>query len=244
MQAYYKKYLFSWIVIWAIFSPVILVAGNRAELKRADSLFAIAKYQDAYTIYKKSFGEAEKNNESLLLKLAFLSEKENNYTDCLYYLNKLALVKPSRKLFEKMDKLASDHDLSGYEFDDYNYFIIFYRRYGDYIPLLLLSLGAYIVWIMILKARRGEAILQIHKVSIVGYLLVILGIVNIPTLYKTGININENTFLRDEPSSASSVVERIGKGHKLTIVGSVDHWDRVVWGNRIVYIRKTDVRNI
>lgn len=244
MQAYQKKYLIVCLLIGLVTAPLTLLAGNGKDLKRADSLFAIAKYQEAYVLYKKSFGEHEKNNESLLLKLAFLSEKENNYTDCLYYLNKLALVRPSRKLFEKMDKLASDHNLSGYEFDDYNYFIIFYRRYGDYIPLLLLTLGAYIVWIMILKARRGESILQIHKVSILGYLLVILGVVNIPTLYKTGIIVNENTFLRDEPSSASAVVERIGKGHKLTIVGSVDHWDRVVWGNRLVYIRKTDVRNI
>ena len=239
-----KKYLLIWTIICVVLCPEILLGKETRNLKAADSLFAIAKYQDAYVLYKKSFGEDKKNNESLLLKLAFLSEKANNYTDCLYYLNKLALIKPSRKLFEKMAKLASDHNLSGYEFDDYNYFIIFYRRYGDYIPLLLLTLGAYIVWIMILKVRRGESILQIHKISIVGYLLVILGVVNIPSLYKTGIIVNENTFLRDEPSSASSVVERIGKGHKLTIVGSVDHWDRVVWSNRIVYVRKTDLRNI
>jgi tetratricopeptide (TPR) repeat protein len=244
MQARNNKFIRVLTVFLLIIVPELGFGKERSVLKAADSLFAIAKYQEAYSLYKKSFSDIEKNNESLLLKLAFLSERANNYTDCLYYLNKLALIKPSRKLFEKMDKLADEHNLTGYTFDDYNYFIIFYRRYGDYIPILLLALGTYIVWIMILKVRRGEAILQIHKVSIVGYLIVILGVVNIPSLYKSGIVVNENTFLRDEPSSASSVVERIGKGHKITIVGSLDHWDRVLWSNRIVYVRKTDLRTI
>jgi tetratricopeptide (TPR) repeat protein len=216
----------------------------RTELKVADSLFTIGKYQEAGALYKKNFGDHQNGNESLLLKLAFLSEKANNYTECLYYLNKLAMIKPSRRLFEKMDKMASDHNLVGYEFDDYNYFIIFYRRYGDYIPIVLLILGTYIVWVMIIKVRKGERILQIHKLSILGYLLVILFAVNVPALYQAGIIVNEHTFLREEPTSGAAVVERIGKGHKLTIVGSVDHWNRVIWNNEIVYIRKSDIRNI
>ncbi|WAC14147.1 SH3 domain-containing protein [Dyadobacter pollutisoli] len=219
-------------------------SADKKELKMADSLFAMAKYPESLSLYKKNFSEDEKNNQSLLLKLAFLAEKTNNYTDCLFYLSKLALINPSRRLFEKMDKLAVEQNLTGYEFDDYNYFIIFYRRYGDYIPILLLTLGTYIVVIMVTKARRREPILQIHKISIVVYLLVLLGILNVPSLYQTCIIVNENTFLRDGPSSASPVVERVGKGHKLTIVGSVDHWNRVIWNNKIVYIRKSDLWNI
>jgi len=244
MQVLFNKYLLFWIAISTISGSGAAVAGDLNNLKAADSLFAMAKYAEAELIYKKNYTEDEKNNQYLLLKLAFLAEKSNNYTDCLYYLSKLALINPSRRLFEKMDNLAVQQNLSGYEFDDYNYFIIFYRRYGDYIPILLLTLGAYIVFIMVLKTRRKEPILQFHKVSTIIYLIVLLGIVNIPSLYKTGIIVNDNTFLRDEPSSASSVVEMVRKGHKLTIFGSVDHWDRVIWNNRIVYIRKSDLWTI
>jgi tetratricopeptide (TPR) repeat protein len=244
MQALRKKYLLFWILLGSVCAFQPAFSANKKELKMADSLFAMAKYPESLSLYKKNFSEDEKNNQSLLLKLAFLAEKTNNYTDCLFYLSKLALINPSRRLFEKMDKLAVEQNLTGYEFDDYNYFIIFYRRYGDYIPILLLTLGTYIVVIMVTKARRREPILQIHKVSIVVYLLVLLGILNVPSLYQTCIIVNENTFLRDEPSSASPVVERVGKGHKLTIVGSVDHWNRVIWNNRIVYIRKSDLWNI
>ena len=244
MQAHLNKKLIVWIILGLILPKYEAFCGDRNELKMADSLFAMARYPEASALYKKNFGNDEKNNQSLLLKLAFLSEKTNDYTDCLYYLSKLALITPSRKLFEKMDKLASEQNLKGYEFDDYNYFIIFYRRYGDYIPILLLSLGAYIVFIMVLKVRRKEAILRIHKISIIFYLVALLGLLNVPSLYKTCIVVNENTFLRDEPSSASPVVEKVGKGHKLVIVGSIDHWDRVIWDNKIVYIRQSDLWHI
>jgi len=244
MQAQLNKKIILWLILALILPKCDVFSANRNELKRADSLFAMARYTEASVLYKKKFGNDEKNNQSLLLKLAFLSEKTNDYTDCLYYLSKLALVTPSRRLFEKMDKLASEQNLKGYEFDDYNYFIIFYRRYGDYIPILLLTLGAYIVLIMVMKVRRKEPILRIHKLSIIFYLVALLGLLNIPSLYKTCIIVNENTFLRDEPSSASQVVEKVGKGHKLIIVGSVDHWDRVVWDNKIVYVKQSDLWNI
>lgn len=244
MQALNKKYLLFWIFLGTVLTSGTAFSANKKELKTADSLFAMARYPESLMLYKKNFSENEKNNQSLLLKLAFLAEKTNNYTDCLFYLSKLALINPSRRLFEKMDKLAQEQNLTGYEFDDYNYFIIFYRRYGDYIPILLLTLGTYIVVIMVTKVRRKEPIMQIHKLSIIAYLLVLLGILNVPSLYRTCIIINENTFLRDEPSSAAAVIDRVGKGHKLTVVGSVDHWNRVIWNNQIVYIRKSDLWNI
>lgn len=244
MQALLKKYSHFYIFLYCFLNAFFVRAANIKELKQADSLFAIARYDAAKVLYEKNFGEDKKNNQALLLKLAFLSEKSNNYTNCLFYLSKLALQNPSGRLFEKMDKIASEQNLKGYDFDDYNYFIIFYRRYGDYIPLLLLGLGAYIVFIMASKIRKREGILMIHKISILVYLIALFGILNLPSLYKTAIIINQNTFLRNEPSSAAGVVEKVGKGHRITVVGSVDTWNRIIWNNKLVYVRKVDLKNI
>lgn len=244
MQILFNKYLLFFLFITVFGTPKTAFSDSIKELKTADSLFAMARYAEAELIYKKKFDEGEKNNQNLLLKLAFLSEKRSNYTSCLYYLSKLALTNPSRRLFEKMDNLAAEHNLTGYEFDDYNYFIIFYRRYGDYIPILLLTLGVYIVFIMVLKTKKNESILPIHKISTLVYLFIILAGINVPSLYNTAVVANDNTFLRVEPSSASDVVEVVKKGHKLTLFGTVDHWNRVVWNNRIVYIRKNDLLTI
>jgi len=244
MQILFNKYLFIFLLSAVSFTPQTAFSDSLKELKTADSLFAMAKYTEAEILYKKNFTEGKKNNQNLLLKLAFLSEKRNNYTSCLYFLSKLSLTNPSRRLFEKMDNLAAEQNLTGYEFDDYNYFIIFYRRYGDYIPILLLTLGLYIVFIMVLKTRRNESILPIHKISTLVYLFIILAVINIPSLYKTAVIARDNTFLREDPSSASGVVEVVKKGHKLILFGSVDHWNRVMWNNKIVYIRKNDLLTI
>lgn len=244
MQILSQKNLLKFILSALFYGATSTVFANQVELKKADSLFAIAKYNEAEILYKKNFQNEGNNNQNLLLKLAFLAEKKNNYTSCLYYLSKLSLIDPSGRLFEKMNNLATQQNLIGYEFDDYNYFMIFYRRYGEYIPIVLLALGAYIVYIMVLKTRRKESILEIHKISTLVYLFIILAMVNVPSLYKTAIITNDNTFLRENPSSASNVVEMVGKGHKLTLFGSVDHWNRVIWNNKIVYIRKTDLLNI
>jgi tetratricopeptide (TPR) repeat protein len=244
MQILLKKNLVIFFAIAVFFNCKTGFCESIKELKTADSLFAMAKYTEAEILYKKNFEEGKKNNQNLLLKLAFLSEKRNNYTSSLYFLSKLALTNPSRRLFEKMDNLAASQNLTGYEFDDYNYFIIFYRRYGDYIPILLLTLGLYIVFIMVLKTKRNESILPIHKISTLVYLFIILAVINIPSLYNTAVITNDNTFLREEPSSASGVVEVVKKGHKLTLFGSVDHWNRVFWNNKIVYIRKSDLLTI
>ncbi|WP_229203265.1 SH3 domain-containing protein [Dyadobacter jejuensis] len=204
----------------------------------------MAQYTEALSLYKKNFTNSEKNNQPMVLKLAFLSERTGNYSDVLFYLSQLALVNPSRTLFEKMDKMASEHNLKGYDFNDYSYFIIFYRRYGAYLPLLLLVFGAYIIYIMYWKTKRRQGILIVHKLSILTYLLVVGVIINLPSLYRSAVITNPKTFLRENPTAAASVVDRVGKGHRVTILGSVDHWYRIIWNNSIVYIRHSDVRNI
>jgi hypothetical protein len=84
MQALNKKNLFFSFFILAFLVSGRALCGNTKELKIADSLFAMAKYPEAQALYKKNFNPAEKSNPGLLLKLAFLAEKTNNYTDCLF----------------------------------------------------------------------------------------------------------------------------------------------------------------
>jgi hypothetical protein len=94
MQALRKKYLLFWILLGSVCAFHPAFSANKKELKMADSLFAMAKYPESLSLYKKNFSEDEKNNQSLLLKLAFLAEKTNNYTDCLFYLSKLGPNQP------------------------------------------------------------------------------------------------------------------------------------------------------
>ncbi|WP_247236353.1 SH3 domain-containing protein [Telluribacter sp. SYSU D00476] len=220
------------------FTPILAQENN---LKVADSLFTIGRYSDAKNIYENYFQNHKKYNPNLLLKLAFLSERANDYTQSLYYLSNLAQLEPTVPLLKKMNSLAETHGLRGYEFNDYSYFVIFYRRYGEFLPILLLTLGVYVFVVMLIKIRNGEYIYKRHKWAMVIYLVALLGLLNAPANYSTGIISNGTTYLRSYPSSAAPVVERVSKGHKLTIIGARDNWNVVFWGGELVYVRKNDL---
>ncbi|WP_207509961.1 SH3 domain-containing protein [Telluribacter humicola] len=226
---------------------MLLFAPLRAQenkLKVADSLFTIGRYSDAKNIYENHFRNHQKYNPNILLKLAFLSERANDYTQSLFYLSNLAQLEPSIPLLKKMSSLAEVYSLRGYEFNDYSYFVIFYRRYGEFIPILLLTLGVYVFVVMLIKIRNGEHIYKRHKWAMIIYLIALLGLLNLPDNYSTGIISNGSTYLRSYPSSAAHVVERIGKGHKLTIIGARDNWNMVFWEGELVYVRKNDLKII
>ncbi len=244
MQALVKKYLKICNYIGFVLVLNSGFCNGYSDLKEADSLFATTQYKEAFRLYEKTFKKGEKKNSELLLKLAFMSERAGDYSDCLFYLSNLSVIKPSKSLFEKMSNMGNEYNLKGYEFDDYSYFIIFYRRYGDYLPLLLLLFAGYIVYVMAAKTKNREPILLVHKLSIMGYLFLILLVINVPDLYQSAVIINPQTFLRSQPSAAAKVIEEVRDGHRITIIGSVDHWERVIWNNQIVFIRKSDLRNI
>jgi tetratricopeptide (TPR) repeat protein len=221
------------------FSPVF---AQEKQLKAADSLFTIGRYPEAARVYENFFQNSENYSPNLLLKLAFLAERAQDYTQTLYYLSLLAQLEPTVQLMEKMSTVAAAYNLKGYEFNDYSYFIIFYRRYGELLPILLLTLGVYVFVVMLIKVRHGEFIYNRHKWAMVIYLLALFALLNIPPNYNTGIINNPGgTYLRSYPSSAAPVVEKINKGHKLTIIGTRDRWNVVYWEGELVYVRKNDL---
>jgi hypothetical protein len=241
MQASRNKYIIFLGFLVFFCAQNRLVFAQSDELHLADSLFTIGRYSDAKIIYEKNFQKAEKYSPNLLLKLSFLAEKANEPAESLYYLSLLAQVKPRVTLLKKMSTIAAANNMSGYQFNDFSYFLVFYRRYGGYIPILLLTLGIYVVSVMMIKLKNGEYIQKRHRWATVLYLLALLGLLNIPNNYQTGVVKNEMTFIREYPSAASPVVMTIGKGHKLTIIGERDHWNRVIWDGEILFMRKSDL---
>ena len=241
MQVPRNKYLI-FIFFWVGFgAPFGVVLAQSPALHLADSLFTIGRYTAAKKIYIKNFNSEEKYTPALLLKLSFIAEKSNEPAESLYYLSLLSQKQPSVKLLEKISTIAAAYNLEGYEFNDFSYFLVFYRKYGAYIPILLLTLGIYVVTVMFIKHRNGEITHKRHKWAVVLYLIALLGLLNVPSNYKTAVVKKERTYVRGYPSAASPVVHTIEKGNKLTIIGERDQWNRVIWDGKIVFIRKSDL---
>jgi tetratricopeptide (TPR) repeat protein len=241
MQASRNKYIIFLLISVALWGNNCPVFAQSSQLHLADSLFTIGRYSEAKKIYQKNFEIVEKYNPNMLLKLAYLAEKSSEPAESLFYLSLLAQAKPSIGLLKKMSSIATQYNLTGYQFNDFSYFLIFYRRYGGYIPMLLLTLGLYVVSVMLFKMKKGEAIQKRHLWVTIFYLTALLGLLNIPSNYQTGVVRNEITYIREYPSAASPVLHTIRKGHKLMILGERDHWKRVIWDGHIVFMRKSDL---
>ena len=241
MQMRLKNYIVFLIFGLSVWASNECALGALPTLHTADSLFSIGRYTEANRLYQSFYQASKKFNPNLLLRLSFLAEKANNPARSLYYLSIMAQKQPNAALLEKMNKIASQQNLIGYEFNDFSYFLIFYRKYGGYIPILLLTLGIHVVGVMVIKVRRHERIQGRHKWTAAVYLLALLALLNIPGNYEAGIVNGQLVHIRTFPSAAAPVVETVRRGHKLTVIGSRDRWKRVIWKGSIVFIRDSDL---
>ncbi len=210
-------------------------------LHRADSLFTIGQYRLAQELYRAHFNSQPASNPNLLLKMAFIAERNGAYTHALYYLSCLAEMEPSVMLYSKMEAIAEQHGLSGYAFNDFNYLMLFFRSYGDWLYLFLLALMTYVLYEVVRKYRLKERIRTRHKLVIIAYLAGLLVAFNIGSSYQEGIVAGNPAFVREKPSSASAVAGTIAPGNKVVILKATDHWKMVWWDQKLVYLRSHDL---
>jgi len=217
----------------------------QTTLKQADSLFAIGQYSAARDLYKSQLiTDAEKRKmmrPNVLLKMAYIEEINGDYTQSLYYLSLLSSIAPSEALYQKMEAIALKYRLSGYTFNDFGYFVLYIRKYGKWVYLFIVGVMGYILLELFLKYRKNEVLTFFPKALVVLFLLSLLVMINIGSLYKEAIVANSPTFLRDKPSSASAVLGTVSKGNKVVVLGQRDHW-KLVWLNgKLSYIRESDL---
>jgi hypothetical protein len=94
---------------------------------------------------------------------------------------------------------------------------------------------------MMLKLVRKQPVDRRQKWVVLFYLILLLLFVNLPEGVQSGITSRDRVLLRSDPSAAAPVVEVIGRGHKVNILGSKDIYLRVLWRNELYYIRQDNV---
>ncbi|UFH57010.1 hypothetical protein [Spirosoma sp. KNUC1025] len=211
------------------------------SLRRADSLFAGGNQTEAARIYETALAEGHTATDPMLLKLASAYEQLNDVPRQLYYLDVYFERHPDDAVLRRMNDIARANNLSGYETDDLNYFYLFYRKYGIYFLLFLLIPAGYVFTVLILKRLRKEEIPGRQKWILFVYLFLLLVFTNLPEGVQSGITSQDRVLLRTDPSAAAPVVEVIGRGHKVNILGTRDIYLRVLWHNELYFIRRDNV---
>jgi tetratricopeptide (TPR) repeat protein len=210
-------------------------------IKRADSLYKTENYSAAELFFEQNLEKNKKPSTLLYLKLALIKEKKGDFLKSMYYLNKAYELSPNEKILAKLNEIASVHELKGYELSDFNFLILFYKQYSGFLVALLLILGIYIFVILFIKKYKSNLTPFNQKLFLIIYLLGIGLLLNLPDKYHQGIINHDGVLLRSEPSSAAPIAESLNKGHRLNVIGGNDIWRRVIWDDKFLYLKESDI---
>jgi hypothetical protein len=212
------------------------------SLKVADSLFSVGELSEAEKLYEKYKTDSHLPiSNSIVLKLAMISEKNDDFAKALYYLTVLYNREPQRLTLNKINEIAISHHLLGYNEDDLSFIFFLFRKYSLYFFLFLLTVAVYSYSVLINKRRNGLPVRSRHKWVVVLYLIALLALLNLPDSYKVAVVVKKQVFLREAPSSAAPIIEKIPEGSKVSVIGQEDQWLHIWWDNKLFYVKQIDV---
>jgi len=180
----------------------------------------------------------------MLLKMAFIKEGLGDYTNALYFLNLYYLKTYNKRVLKKMENLAEQNKLSGYNYDDVEFFLNIYHKYQLQIDLLALSFIFVFFGIMLYQKRTGKQQSLTPAIVYVFLLLAILFINNFVRERPKAIITSAEVYLMKGPSPGSDVVDVISKGHRVDILGKDDVWVEISWNDHKAYVKSFNLKPI
>ena len=237
-----NRFYYISIVLLAIFSFSNRIISKNLSLNKADSLFNLKIYTEAKLIYDSLYYKESLYSESMLLKMALIEEGLENYEKSIYYLSQYQSINNNESSEIKIQKIANNYNLEGYEKNDFDYLqnILKENRIIIIYSLLLSILLIFIINIYrILKSKKAPTlVLTFYIISILFFLIINI---NLP---KSGIVYFENTFIMEKPSSGSNLYQIVKKGDKLKIIGEESVWYKIKINETEKYIRKKNIKII
>ena len=241
-----RNYLLNFFIqLFIVFGVNLSFAQSpQANLERADSLFSQQKFTESFEIYERLLETYQQSSPQMLLKMAFIKEGLRDYSKALYYLNLYYLQTTDKKVLKKMEELAENHNLSGYEYADWEFFMMLYRKYNASLTYMLLALALILFAVIFRQKRKYD-----QKPVTTGVLLTLtLGIlfyhVNFSDNYNRGIIVQTDAYIMDAPSSGADLVRIIDKGHRVKVIDKKDVWVEIEWEGNIAYIRENNIATL
>jgi hypothetical protein len=216
--------------------------STTAQLNQADSLYARHQYTQAYTIYEQLLNQQKVYTPQMLLKMAYIQEGLQNYTQSMYYLQLFYSKQPSRSILRKMEEVGLQQHLQGYAYTDLDFFKTQFHKYYDNILELLLIGAVIFLTLLVRRWLKKKTIPKQTQGTFLVYLAFIFFYANFLTLGQQGILLNPNVPIMTAPSAGAGLVTTAGVGHRVNIVGEQDIWYRIEWEGQTAYIRKNNLR--
>ncbi|QHT68719.1 tetratricopeptide repeat protein [Rhodocytophaga rosea] len=213
------------------------------QIQQADSLFERGDFTGSLKLYEQILSQSGKASPGILLKMAYIYEGLEDYTQALYYLSVYYSFRPSQQAIDQMKNIASRHNLTGYEFKDADFFMVLYERYYVYITSALMLICTILLASMIGRKLRRQYVPSRHMIGLILFLIIVFAFLNITFRYKSvkAIIAHDNVYLMSAPSAGASLISILPKGHRLDINNQQDIWLEIVWNEQIAYVRQQNV---
>jgi hypothetical protein len=212
--------------------------SQTASLQRADSLFQAKKYTQSLEIYQ-SLLQQNQYSQAMLLKMAYVHEALGHIGQSLYCLKLYELATSDQQVVEKMQELASKYGLAGYEENDSSRM---YRWVSKNLPWMEGILVA-IVFVLVLLIYFLKKKNQPARFAIVITFLVAIGVLYLNNFVAVSsvITNQDQVYLMEGPSGGSSVRAIVRDGNQLQVIGKQDVWLKVMWNDKIAFVKETNV---
>jgi hypothetical protein len=216
---------------------------SKHRLAVADSLFKTKRYTQSYVQYQSILAQKQ-YTPAMLLKMAYIQEGLNNIGNAMYYLNLYFLASNDKTVLTKMETMATKYNLEGYETSDADTFLTFYHDHHFYISILLGALCCFMLSLIIYTKRKtkkrpiGSAIVTFI------FLVMLFAHLNFGERITTGIIAQPDTFVMEGPSAGAPITEVLNEGHRVEILGAQDVWLKVLWNDKVAFIKSNNVLTI
>lgn len=213
------------------------------RLQTADSLFQAKRYTQSLEHYDEILSQHQ-YTPAMLLKMAYIHEGLNQMGSAIYYLNLYALATNDESVQPKIDEIAKKYDLEGYQTTDADRFWSFYL---DSHLWLSLALAALIVLFLSLMYHTRT---RLHKrpvgsaIAVAALAILLFVHQQYGTIRARAIIASTTTYLMDGPSAGASVVDIVGDGHRVEILGKKDVWLKIRWDEDVVYVKENAVKEL
>ncbi len=214
-------------------------AQTKEQISMADSLFINQKYTEAFDIYEEIF-LAGNISESMFLKMAFIKEGLGDYVQSLYYLDQYYNLTADKSVLLKMQELAEENGLGGYDVGDKDFFMNFLNLYRSEIQIGLLVICVFLLVFSYQSKKKNHLPVGVPVLQVL--LLAVLLIVSNDWLQKDTEIIQIPTLLMSGPSAGSEPIGWVVEGHKIEVLDRSEVWTKISWKNEEAYIRNSKLQ--
>lgn len=215
--------------------------SSNIALTLADSLFKSQKFTQSFELYDSVY-HLKKATPAMLLKMAYIKEGLGDFTLAQYYLNEYYLATNNDQALTKMENLAKEKNLKGYETNDLNFILSLYYKHFQWLILGVFTIALVLFIFFMIQLRKFKQVPPVTSIFLVATVVVLFVIINFGKTYNKALIIKNNTFVMEGPSAGADIINVIGKGNKISIHGKKDVWLQINLDGEVGYVKSNNVR--